>query len=364
MRSGGPSAAAGGTMDASLSAQTEQALSLQDTATTTAAEQPSATETPARSAPSPNPGAAGVEAAMLAAARERASMGLPLALSDEEGDGVDVLGHINKAPSLNVSQTLCVIESVEGCANMSDLLHQMSVEFMSMRSAHFTTGPLEHTDLFALTKLCIHTVVPRLLQKRKEKTREKKQKKKIAKAKAATTQGGDGSVSGGSDGDDGTAGVEEKSEDYVFVETVAAEGGGKEGDGAEHGKAKEASGSAAGGSSVVTGGTAAGAGAGGDKQGKRGKRLEKEAQAERQQRAQALQARLDSEAEQLRRRQEQLQSSQAHSAGAEGSGAAGTTAAAASGAATGSTSETGTVQRCTTCGGAFTDAVKYRQHFR
>jgi hypothetical protein len=34
------------------------------------------------------------------------------------------------------------------------------------------------------------------------------------------------------------------------------------------------------------------------------------------------------------------------------------------GGGSGDVSGGGSVQRCTTCGGAFTDAVKYRQHFR
>lgn len=75
----------------------------------------------------------------------------------------------------------------------------------------------------------------------------------------------------------------------------------------------------------------------GDKQGKRAKRLEKEANEERAKKAHALQERLDSEAAQLLAHQPQVDDS---------------------------TKATNTVQRCNTCGGAFTDAVKYRQHFR
>jgi hypothetical protein len=126
----------------------------------------------------------------------------------------------------------------------------------------------------------------------------------------------------------------------------------------------------------VNGSVSAGAGPTGshDKQGKRGKRLEREALAERQQRAAELQARLDSEAEQVRARQEALQrrsgGGSAVTGTVDGAGSQvrneATTASAAAGAGSGDVSGGGggSVQRCTTCGGAFTDAVKYRQHFR
>lgn len=89
----------------------------------------------------------------------------------------------------------------------------------------------------------------------------------------------------------------------------------------------------------------------GDKQGKRAKRLEKEAKEERLQKAQALQARIDSEAQQLAQQQQKVNA------------AAGAVAVAPTGTA-GANTVTSTVQRCITCGGAFTDAVQYRQHFR
>jgi hypothetical protein len=124
----------------------------------------------------------------------------------------------------------------------------------------------------------------------------------------------------------------------------------------------------------VNGSVSAGAGPTGshDKQGKRGKRLEREALAERQQRAAELQARLDSEAQQVRDRQEALQrrsgggsavTGTVDGAGSQVSNEAATpTAGGGSGDVSGGGG--GSVQRCTTCGGAFTDAVKYRQHFR
>jgi hypothetical protein len=65
--------------------------------------------------------AAALEAAVLAAARERMSAPLPRrghhtvgALGAEESDeeGVDVLGHINKAPSLNVRRCSVAARSV------------------------------------------------------------------------------------------------------------------------------------------------------------------------------------------------------------------------------------------------------------
>ena len=95
----------------------------------------------------------------------------------------------------------------------------------------------------------------------------------------------------------------------------------------------------------------------GDKQGKRGKRMEKEAKEERAQKAQALQARIDTVAQQALIHQQKLQQlahANSSSDAAASSGGAGTAAAGSS----------ATVQRCTTCGGGFTDAVLYRQHFR
>jgi hypothetical protein len=125
----------------------------------------------------------------------------------------------------------------------------------------------------------------------------------------------------------------------------------------------------------VNGSVSAGAGPTGshDKQGKRGKRLEREALAERQQRAAELQARLDSEAQQVRERQEALQrrsgggsavTGMVDGEGAVQAGGETATGSAAAGVVSGDGSGGGSVQRCTTCGGAFTDAVKYRQHFR
>ena len=93
----------------------------------------------------------------------------------------------------------------------------------------------------------------------------------------------------------------------------------------------------------------------GDKQGKRGKRIEKEAKEERAQKAQALQARIDSEAQQVLAEQQKRQQA------AQGGAVDGSTGSAPTKEAA---TVSGTVQRCTTCGGAFTDPVLYRQHFR
>ena len=81
---------------------------------------------------------------------------------------------------------------------------------------------------------------------------------------------------------------------------------------------------------------------GGDKQGKRSKRLEKEQQEERARQVAALQARIESEAQQIIQQKQLLSATAAAEVGA----------------------TAGVVQRCNTCGGGFTDAVQYRQHFR
>lgn len=176
-------------------------------------------------------------------------------------------------------------------------------------------------------------------QKRKEKNREKKLKKNRIRAQIAARAAANPLDLGaeeleedsGSDSDDDTsAAVEDKS----GPSEVSKE--------KEHKASKVVSESKPG---------------TGDKQGKRGKRIEKEAKEERAQRAQALQARIDSEAQQVLLEQQKRQ--QAAQGGA-GDGVAGSAPAKEAAAAAAS----GTVQRCTTCGGAFTDPVLYRQHFR
>lgn len=109
-----------------------------------------------------------------------------------------------------------------------------------------------------------------------------------------------------------------------------------------------------------------GAGAG-DKLGKRAKRLEKEAKEEKLHKAQALQARIDSEAQRLAQQQQKAHAAvvdPATSSTAAAAGTASSAAASATGRDAAGAESTATVQRCTTCGGAFTDAMQYRQHFR
>lgn len=92
----------------------------------------------------------------------------------------------------------------------------------------------------------------------------------------------------------------------------------------------------------------------GDKLGKRAKRMEKEAKEERLQKAQALQARIESENQRLAQQQQKVNAA---------TGGGGPAVSSSEGVSAVSSTTT-TVQRCTTCGGMFTDAIQYRQHFR
>lgn len=234
---------------------------------------------------------------------------------DSGGEGDDILAHIGKPPSFSVSPFYGFV-----------VFSPRFVLFCSISSSLF-----KQQRLFFVLCLCISH------QKRKEKNREKKLKKNRIRAqiaaRAATNPLDLGAEEqeedSGSDSDDDTsAAVEDKSGPSDVPKEK------------EHKASKVVSESKPG---------------TGDKQGKRGKRIEKEAKEERAQRAQALQARIDSEAQQVLLEQQKRQ--QAAQSGA-GDGAAGSAPAKEASAAS------GTVQRCTTCGGAFTDPVLYRQHFR
>ena len=122
-------------------------------------------------------------------------------------------------------------------------------------------------------------------------------------------------------------------------------------------------------STLSSGLPAADAGAArGDRKGKTARRIEKERQAEREQRASQLKARIELEQARLLKTDASTAAAASAETAPQPASAPAPAAAAAPSAATATATATaaaaGAGQKCNTCGGCFADATAYRAHFR